>query len=103
MAVTITDIEPGMVINYRGAPATVALVWKSETDPRARGIRDPMGMEIEWTDEEGRAQRTRLVWPELDTGEQAQMEALAPDERSAALAQRLAQDIAARTFETWPE
>lgn len=101
MPLTITEIEQGAVISYRGNRATVALVWKSDADPRAKGIRDPMGMEIEWTDEEGRPQRTRLVWPELNSAEQAQIDALPTEERDATLAQRLADDIAARTFSLW--
>lgn len=56
-----TELEFGMVINYRGFPAQVIDVWTSQEDASG-GFRNPVGAVIEWDDEQGRVQRCRLLW-----------------------------------------
>ena len=61
------EVTVGDVIDYRGATATVVEAWTDQQDAPIR--KAPVGCIIEWTDENGTPQRTRLVWPELTASE----------------------------------
>lgn len=96
------QVQRGMRIDYRGAPADVVLAWApggGDTPPQ--GITDPCGFEIEWIDTHGEQQRTRVVWPDFSAPEQSALDAMGPEARAAAVADRLAADLASRTVELW--
>ena len=90
-----TQLKVGMVIDYRGMPATVVECWTC-AEEAPRGFCEPCGAVIEWKDETG-VQRCRLRWPEIEPDVLAALkhreEQLAKDADAAATKAALLEEI----------